>query len=383
VLWVTNICSNVHFVNKVFRANKESEVLFMTIGDRIRVRRKCLGLSLRDLAKKIDRSHTTVDKFEKGLLVPDSEVLIHLSEVLEIPLAALLRPSRHTREIPEGQISFRTKKITGKERIRIEAETKDWLERYLTIEELSGIRRRFEMPDGFPREVSSYDEVEMAADDLRKAWDLGDHPIDNLTSLLEDKGLKIGIIGGITKFDALCTSFGDDLVILMRAGLTYTRQRFTLAHELGHCLLIAKDGMDHEKVMHRFAGAFLVPSTRALFELGSSRRHISIHELTLLKEKYGLSMSAWIYRASDLGILSADTHTRMRKEFSVLGLNRKEPGDEKAGDDPVSLESLVYRSLAEGIISISKAAELLNQNIGDFYSLNGEASRESTSLVCH
>ncbi len=355
----------------------------MTIGERIRVRRKCLGLSLRDLAKKIDRSHTTVDKFEKGLLVPDSEVLIHLSEVLEIPLAALLRPSRHTREIPEAQISFRTKKITGKERIRIEAETKDWLERYLTIEELSGIRRRFEMPDGFPREVSSYDEVEMAADDLRKAWDLGDHPIDNLTSLLEDKGLKIGIIGGITRFDALCTSFGDDLVILMRAGLTYTRQRFTLAHELGHCLLIAKDGMDHEKVMHRFAGAFLVPSTRALFELGSSRRHISIHELTLLKEKYGLSMSAWIYRASDLGILSADTHTRMRKEFSVLGLNRKEPGDEKAGDDPVSLESLVYRSLAEGIISISKAAELLNQNIGDFYSLNGEASRESTSLVCH
>ncbi len=383
MLWVTNIYPNTNFVNKVFRANKESEVLFMIIGERIRVRRKCLGLSLRDLAQKIERSHTTVDKFEKGLLVPDSGVLIRLSEVLEMPLAALLRPSRHTREIPDGQISFRTKKITGKERIRIEAETKDWLERYLTIEELSGIRRIFEMPDGFPREVSSYDEVEMAADDLRKAWDLGDHPIDNLTSLLEDKGLKIGIIGGITKFDALCTSFGDDLVILMRAGLTYARQRFTLAHELGHCLLIAKDGMDHEKVMHRFAGAFLVPSTRAFFELGSSRRHISIHELTLLKEKYGLSMSAWIYRASDLGILSADTHTRMRKEFSVLGLNRKEPGDEKAGDDPVSLESLVYRSLAEGIISISKAAELLNQNVADFYSLNGDASRDSTSLICH
>ncbi len=82
----------------------------MTIGERIRVRRKCLGLSLRDMAQKIERSHTTVDKFEKGLLVPDSGVLIRLSEVLEIPLAALLRPSRHTHEIPDGQISFRTKK---------------------------------------------------------------------------------------------------------------------------------------------------------------------------------------------------------------------------------------------------------------------------------
>lgn len=356
---------------------------FMTIGERIRVRRKCLGLSLRDLAEKIERSHTTVDKYEKGLLVPDSGVLIRLSEVLEIPLAALLRPSRHTPEIPDGKISFRTKKITGKERMRIEAETKDWLERYLSIEELSGIRRRFEMPAGFPREVTSYDEVEMAADDLRKAWDLGDHPVDNLTSLLEYKGLKIGIIRGITKFDALCTRFGDDLVILMRDGLSYARQRFTLARELGHCLLIPGDGMDHEKVMHRFAGAFLVPSTRAFFELGSSRRHISIHELSLLKEKYGLSMSAYIYRASDLGILSADTHTRMRKEFSVLGWNRKEPGDEKAGDDPVSLESLVYRSLAEGIISVSKASELLNQNIAEFYVLNGDASRDSTTPVCH
>ncbi|MCQ1539315.1 ImmA/IrrE family metallo-endopeptidase [Methanocalculus taiwanensis] len=380
---ITNICSNVDFVNIVFRANQENEVLFMTIGERIRVRRKCLGLSLRDLAEKIERSHTTVDKFEKGLLVPDSGVLIRISDVLEMPLAALLRPSRHTHEIPDGQISFRTKKITGKERTRIEAETKDWLERYLSIEELSGIRRRFEMPAGFPREVSSYDEVETAADDLRKVWDLGTHPIDNLTSLLEDKGLKIGIIRGITKFDALYTRFGDDLVILMRAGLSYARQRFTLAHELGHCLLIPVDGMDHEKVMHRFAGAFLVPSTRVFFELGESRRHISVHELTIVKEKYGLSMSAWIYRASDLGIISADTHTRMRKEFSTLGWNRKEPGDEKAGDDPVSFESLVYRSHAEGIISTSKAAELLNQPIAEFFILNGEISRDNSSLVCH
>ena len=39
------------------------------------------------------------------------------------------------------------------------------------------------------------------------------------------------------------------------------RQRFTLAHELGHLMLEGRlaDGLDEEKACNRFAGAFLAP----------------------------------------------------------------------------------------------------------------------------
>jgi Zn-dependent peptidase ImmA (M78 family) len=237
---------------------------------------------------------------------------------------------------------------------------------------LSGTRRDFEMPKGFPKKIRTLDDAEKAARNLRKAWDLGSAPIENLTSLLEDKGIKIGIIKGITKFDALFTNCDNHPVIVVKEGLPRTRQRFSLAHELGHCLLEAEGDMDEEKVMHRFAGALLVPSEKVIFELDKTRNKLAVKELLLLKEKYGLSMGAWLFRAKDLGIISDEYFVGMRKIFSKNGWQKKEPHDDLVGEEPVFMTRLVLKSHAEGLISTSKAAELLNQNISTFCSLDGD-----------
>ena len=357
----------------------------MSLGESIKLRREILRISLRDLANRISVSHTTVNKYEKNILVPDSQCLIQLSEILQIPVASLLRPQNE--KIQLNQMAFRSKKMKKRDEKQINAETKEWLARYLQIEKLSGNHRAFEMPRGFPRKILSFDDAEEAAKDLRNVWDLGSDPLENLTNLLEDKGIKIGIIRGITKFDALFTECGNDPIIVMKDGLPRARQRFSLAHELGHCLLEVEEGIDTEKAMHRFAGSLLVPAEKVIFELGPRRNKLSIKELLLLKEKYGLSMAAWIYRAKDLGIISSAFYVEIQKIFSRQGWKKEEPGDTIDGkiihgEVPVLMSTLVFKSHAEGLISTSKAAELLNQNISTFCSFEGESDFEQSAILC-
>lgn len=353
----------------------------VSLGESIKSRRQVLRIPLRGLAEQVGVSHTTIDKFEKNKLVPDSQTLIKLSRILQIPIATLLRPENQ--QIQLNHMAFRSTKMLKRDEKQINAETKEWLERYLQIENLAGRPRVFEMPEGFPRTVASFEEAEEAARDLRAAWDLGTGPVENLTYLLEDKGIRIGIISGITQFDALFTEYAGHRVIVVKENLPRARQRFSLAHELGHCLLEVAGALDSEKAMHRFAGAFLVPREKVLFELDETRHKFSIKELLILKEKYGLSMGAWLHRAMDLGIISPENYLGIRKFFSKKGWNRKEPGDDIAnGERPAMMEAMVLRSHAEGIISTSKAAELLNQSISTFCSIDGESDIECSAIFC-
>lgn len=48
------------------------------------------GMSQEELAEKVSVVRQTVSKWEKGLSVPDSELLIKLSEVLDVPVGTLL-----------------------------------------------------------------------------------------------------------------------------------------------------------------------------------------------------------------------------------------------------------------------------------------------------
>ena len=52
--------------------------------------RKSRGLSQEELAIKLNVVRQTISKWEQGLSVPDSEMLVSLSEVLETPVSILL-----------------------------------------------------------------------------------------------------------------------------------------------------------------------------------------------------------------------------------------------------------------------------------------------------
>lgn len=331
----------------------------MLIGERIRIARRRAELSQRALGDAAGVSATAVSKYERGLDVPGSAVLLRLAKALGVRTEYFLRPV--TVNLSGPSYRRRTPLPRKKERA-IQGQVQEWLERYLVIESLVGEARAFQPPARLDRRVASPDEVERVALGLRRAWALGLAPIESLAEVLEDEGIKVGLVEGHEDFEALTFWLDDEsAVFALKRGLPGDRQRFSLAHELGHVLLQPAEGVDPEKAAYRFAGAFLVPAPAAYGELGQSRTTLHHSELHLLKKKYGLSMQAWVHRARELGIISEGSAARLRRTFRQEGWHRQEPGGQIPPEKCRRMERLALRALAEGVISRSRAAELLGQ----------------------
>lgn len=60
------------------------------LSENIKTARKSKGLSQEELAVKLNVVRQTISKWEQGLSVPDSDMLIALSDALDTPVSALL-----------------------------------------------------------------------------------------------------------------------------------------------------------------------------------------------------------------------------------------------------------------------------------------------------
>jgi Zn-dependent peptidase ImmA (M78 family) len=156
------------------------------------------------------------------------------------------------------------------------------------------------------------------------------------------------------------------------------RKRFTLAHELGHMVMEVRPGVDAEKAANRFAGAFLMPTEAVWGEIGKHRTTISLGELLRLKELFGASFQAIVYRCHDLGILGDAAYRRMLQVFNEYGWRKppyQEPGAlPPSKEQPRRMQRLCFRALSEGVIGESKAAEILGISVRDLTRLMDQPS---------
>ena len=67
------------------------------LSENIKTIRKSKGLSQQELAIKLNVVRQTISKWEQGLSVPDSDMLISISEVLETPVSTLLAQRKNMR----------------------------------------------------------------------------------------------------------------------------------------------------------------------------------------------------------------------------------------------------------------------------------------------
>lgn len=74
------------------------------LNENIKIGRKAKGISQDELAIKLNVVRQTVSKWERGLSVPDSEMLISLSEILEIPVSTLLGENIETAKIDQLEV---------------------------------------------------------------------------------------------------------------------------------------------------------------------------------------------------------------------------------------------------------------------------------------
>ena len=222
-------------------------------------------------------------------------------------------------------------------------------------------------------------DVENLAVSLRRLWELGMDPIENLTEVLEDRGVKVVLLESEDNFDGLSCWANEKIpVILVKMGLPGDRQRSDLAHELGHLIMHVSPNMDEERAALRFSGAFLVPKEVVFQELGMNRHTIDFTELLMLKKKYGMSMQQWIYRAKDLRIISESRASELFRLFRMKGWNRAEPGYTVPSEEPERFRRLLLQAVTEKLISPVRAAEILGHPFREFRrSLQVEFAQEA------
>lgn len=339
------------------------------IGNRIERARNAAGLSQRALAEQIELSAMAISKYERDEVIPGSDVLLRLAKALGVRVEYFFR----TESVELEGVEFRKRASLSKaDERRIVADVQDRLERWVVLDEIfpPSESMKFELPKGLPKHIEDFDAIETVALTVRDAWELGHNPIPDLVDTLEEHGIRVIVTPYIGKerFDGLAADVSGMPVIAIGKEWPGDRQRFTLAHELGHLILNGRlaEGLNEEKACDRFAGAFLVPGAVVVESLGVKRRWLEPRELLLLKQEYGLSMAAWTFRARDMGVLEKTTHGKYWGFMRKQGWHKTEPGPQYPAETSRLFEKRLYHALAEDWVGESKAAELLGIPLAEF-----------------
>lgn len=337
------------------------------IGKNLKRIRLLKNLSLKDAGNLLNMTATAISKYEKGEILPDSKKLIDFANAYNVKSIELLK----VYNVPKMKFtSFRKKKrLTGQNLELLEELIQDEVAKYLEIIEMNNI-------DTDNIKLKKYscnnlEDAEKAANDFRNYIKISNkQPISDLINILENLGIIIIQIKNpnnrFDDFDGLSEFVNNIPVIVLLDGIKDgARQRFTIAHELGHLVLnINNDELDEEKLCNRFASALLMPKEAIINEFGYSRGNIHFFELTAFKNEFKVSYTAIVYRLKDLNIISEYLY----KKLSIFLSRRIGKNDPKPIQPEMSYQfkKIVYKLEADEIISLNKACELLGVTVDEY-----------------
>lgn len=339
------------------------------LGERIKQYRLAAGYnSLDKLAEAIGGivSKTALSKYERNIIKPSPKVLAAIAEAVDAKIMDLA-------EEPSYKVYF----IAYRKGYGLSRSQPSTVENYVKkeLELLASLQQKFNPTKFIKLPISNYkinkiEDAERAAEDIRKKWQLGIDPINNLTSIIEDRNIHVLFVNANNKFDGISAFIKDannrilTAAVVSRSGLVGERQRLNLAHELAHLFLSVSQDLDEETAAFRFAGSFLCPRQSLIERIGEKRNHLQFNELMLNKRYYGISLQALLYRLKDLGIISQSYYKTWCKIISKKGWRKNEPG-EIAPEKSDWFERTILRAYAENKISLNEAEKLLKKESFD------------------
>lgn len=117
--------------------------------------------------------------------------------------------------------------------------------------------------------------------------------------------------------------------MVLNPGGDYYRQRFDVAHELGHIVMHAdapSRGRVFENQAHRFASEFLMPASDIVDQLPSVTTKGGWTLLAILKERWLVSQQALLRRSHDLGKMTDVTYKNAMSTITTRRWRMAEPG---------------------------------------------------------
>ncbi|KLU59275.1 hypothetical protein CEB3_c42610 [Peptococcaceae bacterium CEB3] len=320
------------------------------------------AMSKKELAEQVNVSSMAISNYENGKRKPDMELLKRMANVLGVRVSDFLAVRNNKLLFCHGE--FRKNfalSVAQQEYVRESVE--EYLNRFMTIVEILG---GDVLPDAPVTNVLQLScDSERDAELLRKHLNLAiDGPIDNLTEILENKGILVYICEiNNDRFSGMNGLVNGRPYIVVNRNMSPERNRSTIAHELSHLMFKWPDNMADgkiEEIATAISGAFLFPKSDAIRELGIRRTIISIisKDILLVAQEYGISMYLLAKRAQLLGIISAGSAKEFYIAASSAGWRKNEPVRVEK-EKPTLFEQLVYRAINENDISMQRGAELL------------------------
>lgn len=307
-------------------------------GERLRTLRLLLGLTQNELARLCGISQGLVSQIEAGRKAASRDVIEAVCSGTGMPRSFFSVPSV---DVPEGTLRFR--KYSGSrvsETHRVEELVK---EGWRVFSELMAAAEypTPKLPVINGREAFDIEEL---AEETRRSLGLDRlKPIGHLTRSVERHGIAVIPVvlpsldqelgDGIGHFGVSCWPSSIEYGLIGVFAGTGDRERFTIAHELGHMVLHSSprgSGYDAEAEAHRFAGAFLLPKDRMIESIGSTPP--TLKDLAMLKARWGVSMQAIIMRGAHLGLIDDSRKTSLFKQLSARRWRTSEPVEVRRED---------------------------------------------------
>lgn len=313
------------------------------VGQRIRRMRHISGLGQEEFARLVGIAAGSVSKLENGRMPFTDELLFGIADILgctvgfltsRIDLAPTTRPwLRAYADAPKRTVDQMVDDCTTAMEAIVSLDLKllpDTLPLFdgdpmdeNAIEEFATI----------VRVAAGFSEGDVVGNSIRAAERLGCVVLPMSNELGRHLGLSVR--ANQTAMICLGRWAGDDVPV------PGDRQRWTVAHEIGHLAMhagrgaptTAEEASQIEKQAHAFAGAFLAPGDAMLDELASLGGRVTLRTLVSIKERWGVAIKALVMRFQTLGVIDAEHARSLYKQISARGWNRSEPvpvGTERA-----------------------------------------------------
>lgn len=325
--------------------------------------REARGLTQAELADKIGMSATNLSKIERKEIGVQRGFADTLSEKMDFPPHFFLQDGE---PVPEN-LNYRKRETVAQKLITPIHAQVNIIRRHVQF-----LTRALDIPTPTVpvMEVSEKQDPQQIAAAIRKEWEIASPVIESLTNLLEAKGIFVSSFPfGTERVDSRSILTDEKHpIIFVNQTSPGDRQRFSLAYELGQlvmhtfCAVNPERDISHEANV--FAAEFLMPAEyiREDFSHG-----ITIPILGELKRKWKVSMIALLYRADDLGFVTANQKRYLIQQFNTLNIRRREPIElDVTREEPKLIKQLIAKYRAKTKLGTAELAALFCLNIDEF-----------------
>jgi Zn-dependent peptidase ImmA (M78 family)/DNA-binding XRE family transcriptional regulator len=169
---------------------------------------------------------------------------------------------------------------------------------------------------------------------------------------------------------------GVPVICVAKTKVPGDRQRFTVAHELGHLMLHgstpppgdASEATRLERQANRFAAAFLSPGDALLETLDENGGRVTLRTLGEIKAVWGVAIKSLVGRLQTLGRIDPDQARSLYKQISARGWSKSEPVDVRT-ESAVWFDKSLTRRAAVDVLSEASAtlAAQVGGNANDLF----------------